>query len=254
MLKTLIVVFIYFIWGFVHAQAANDIVAFGYSRPPYVMQDRQTGISVELFKSIYSKLNRQFEPIYISNSRMDHALSHEQVDIAVEVKRTNPQIFYSDEFVSYENFIIIRKGSARTIKSFSDLAGLSVCAWQQADKHLGPSFQKAIHSFRYKEFANQDAQVRVFLSGRCDSIIIDKQIFSHWTRVLRNDSSFKGRIASLDFSFFPVPGQGKNIFYVGFQNKDLRDSFNIELNSLKNSGRHSEIVNWADWSTPPSQQ
>jgi polar amino acid transport system substrate-binding protein len=233
--------------------AAEDKVAFGTSRPPYVMQDRGTGISLELFKLIYDRLGRQFWPSYVSNERLARSLSAGTVDVAVEVKKTHDELFYSDSFVSYQNFIVTRQVDKRVVNAFSDLSGMSVCTWQNADEHLGPDFQDAMKTFRYKGFANQDAQVRVFLGGRCDSVVIDRKIFQHWTKTFSNDATFKKHIVSLDFDYWPVPGQSENVFYVGFKNNELRNQFDGVLANIKASGEYDKIVNWSDWSKPPSE-
>lgn len=252
MLKTIFLASLLTLLSIQSGWAGNDKVAFGQSRPPYVMQDTQSGISIELFKRIYANLSRSFHPIYLSNNRLELSISKGIVEAAVEVKNTNPDLFYSDEFVSYQNFIITRKSDAKAISAFSDLAGMTVCTWQQADQHLGAVFQQAMASFEYREFPNQDAQVRAFLGGRCDALIVDKKIFSHWTETFRKDKTFANNIVSLEFSHRPVPGQSINPFYVGFRDKILRDQFNTELRALKKSGKYDEIVNWKDWSTPPS--
>ena len=87
--------FVFGLWnvGDMASAGAADRIAFGVSRPPYVMQDRATGTSVELFKSVYARLERDFVPKYVSNARMEHSLSADDVDVAVEVKKTDPKIF-----------------------------------------------------------------------------------------------------------------------------------------------------------------
>ncbi len=253
MSKTLTGAMIVMFWlGLATDAAAEDKVAFGTSRPPYVMQDASTGISIELFKLVYGRLERPFIPKYVGNVRMERSLSNGEVDVAVEVKKSDPRMFYSKEFVSYQNFIIVRQADKLRISDFTDLAGKSVCTWQQADEHLGQKFQAAMASFRYHEFVDQEAQVRVFLGGRCNTIIIDEKIFRYWVERLRGDPVFAKRIVSTDFFYQPVPGQSKNRFYVGFRDGGLRDRFDKELDALKTSGKYDEILRWKDWSKPPS--
>ncbi len=238
--------------GIAESAMADDKVAFGISRPPYVMQDAATGISIELFKSVYSRLGRRFVPKYMGNVRMERSLASGAVDVAVEVKKSDPRLFYSKAFVSYQNFVVMRRLDQVRIKKFSELAGKSVCTWQQADEHLGKEFRNAMKSFRYHEFANQDAQVRVFLGGRCDTVIIDGKIFQYWVQKLRRDTSFSKHIVSTEFVYQPVPGQGRNTFYVGFRDEALRDQFDAHLDAIKASGDYDRISNWKDWSKPPS--
>ncbi len=253
MLKTLTgAMIVTFCLGLATEAAAEDKVAFGTSRPPYVMQDASTGISVELFKRVFGKLDRPFIPKYVGNVRMERMLSNGEIDIAVEVKKTDPRMFYSKEFVSYQNFIIVRQTDKARISAFADLAGKSVCTWQQADEHLGREFQEAMESFSYHEFVDQEAQVRVFLGGRCNVIVIDEKIFKYWVERLRGDPVFAKRIVSTDFFYQPVPGQSKNVFYVGFRDGDLRNRFDRELDVLKANGKYDEILRWEDWSKPPS--
>lgn len=241
------------VWWVSSPAQAEDSVAFGLSRPPYVLQDRATGISIELFKRIYDKLDRPYRHKYVSNERLERELASGALDVAVEVKKTNPKAFYSQPFLSYRNFIVTRVADNAQIDSFADLSGRSVCTWQNADDHLGPTFRDAMRTFKYFEYAHQDAQVKVFLGGRCDAVIIDEKIFKYWANTLSQDRRFKKRIVSLDFQYHPVPGQSENEFYVGFRDRELRDRFDKELAAIRKNGEYERIVQWKDWTTSPSR-
>ena len=110
---------------------AEDIsVMFGVSRPPYIMEEEQAGIVFELAETIFGRMGLSFQPSFASNKRIERALLAGNVDVAVEVQPTHPELFYSNAFMNYRNFAVSRKADKVAMKDFSDLRGQSVCAWQ----------------------------------------------------------------------------------------------------------------------------
>ncbi|NIP37847.1 MAG: hypothetical protein GWO07_02205 [Candidatus Dadabacteria bacterium] len=49
--------------------------------------------------------------------------------------------FYSDYFIWFKNYAFTKKVAGISINSISDLKGLSIVAWQNAYKDLGPEFE-----------------------------------------------------------------------------------------------------------------
>ena len=224
-----------------NAWAKELTVMFGVSRPPFISQDPPSGISYELFKLISSRLQWQFQAQFAPNKRMEYELSNMTVDVIVEVQKNNDGVFYSDPFVAYRNFAVSRSQDKIKFNNYADLKGRSVCAWQNAAKNLGTEFADQISTFSdYKEFPHQEAQVRYWLSKKCEVIIIDDTLLKWWVNVLAPSFQQRKRDVDTDILFNPLPNNTL-WWYVAFSNEKLRDSFNIELHKIRSNQEYDKI-------------
>lgn len=127
--------------------AANVKVVLGLSRTPYIDAEARKSVVLELANLVFTDMKITPEYRFASNKRMEDLLLKKQVDIAIEVTPFSSALFYSDTFITYKNFVVLRKKLIRDIRSYQDLQGLSVCGWQNASRDLGASFVDAEHSF-----------------------------------------------------------------------------------------------------------
>lgn len=213
-------------------------VIFGLSRPPFIESSPPSGISWELALEIFRRMGREIIPSFAANARMTISLSKGTVDAAVEIQPTDPTLFYSAPFISYQNFVFLHSSSKVEFKQWSDLAGKKVCAWQGAFQDLGKEFKAASSHFEsYREFGEQKHQVQRWMLRSCDAAIIDKTIFFWWVNKLKEPTT------TLEANSFPVPGQNELWWTVGFRNKTIRDNFNRHLEASIADGTYDRIRN-----------
>lgn len=237
-LLTFMVVF--YAWSPLHAEPLKII--FGISRPPFIIEEKQTGISFELAKVIFDRLGVSFSPSFGPNKRMKLEILKSRVDVAVEVTPFNPTLFYSEKFISYRNFVVSRKADGIAMKDFTDLKGQSVCAWQDARAHIGERLTQAIGSFSsYREFSIQKDQVREWLIKRCDVILIDDTLLKWHMKELIGKLKNKNRNFDVLLDYHPFPGGNITWFYVAFRDRVLRDRFNGILAEIKKDGTYDRI-------------
>lgn len=219
-------------------------VMFGVSRPPYVDEQRQSGISVELFREAARRLDLVYESSYAPNRRMVLALRAGEIDAAVEVPRDDPGLHYSAPFVSYSNAVVWRLSLGLNFRDWLDLEGRSVCAWQLAESTLGAGFAAARPRFAlYQEFAGQRDQVRMWLLGRCEVLVIDRHLLAwHLNELARSEPRLRAPEWD-EIRFAAVPGQSDLEWYVGFRDLALRDRFNGALAAMRADGSYQRIVN-----------
>lgn len=214
---------------------------FGVSRPPFIQDNPPSGISFELFSTIAGNLGWQFKPLFAPNARMEKAIEELTIDAIVETQQLNEKAFYSAPFIAYRNFAVSRTQSQLSFESYQSLAGYSVCAWQNASKHLGKLFSQNTSSFKdYKEFSHQEKQVKSWLSGECEVIIIDDTLLKWWINVLTPKFLELGRSLDLDIQFDPLPNNTL-WWFVAFKDENLRDQFDLELKKLRASGEYDRI-------------
>ncbi len=218
-------------------------VVFGISRPPFIDNNPPRGISWELANAVFKKMQVEIIPSFYPNKRMERALTQGDVDIAVEVQPTDPSLYYSTPFISYRNFVVTRKKDNITFQNWQDLAGYRVNAWQGALFHLGTEFRKSMRDFQlYKEFPLQKAQVQRWLFGSFDAIIIDETLLAWWIqKILPSLDETERNQLDLNFAYAPISQNNELWWYVGFRNPELRDTFNIHLQSIHQNGDYIRI-------------
>ena len=224
------------------APAAADPlnVMYGVSRPPFIMEGDRTGISYELATAAFDRMGVATKPFFGSNKRLEAMLERNRVHVAVEVQKTDPRLFYSDRFVAYRNFAVSRRRDNVRMQEFADLRGHSVCAWQNANEHLGITELTSTFS-SYQEFPEQIDQVRLWMAGRCEVILIDDTLLKWHMKILEPELKRQGIVVDSDLRFDPFPGDNHLWFYVGFTNRDIRDSFNDALAALRSDGSYDDI-------------
>ena len=218
-------------------------VVFGVSRPPFVSEQHEGGISVELFREAAQRLGLAFKASHAPNRRMVQMLEQGLVDVAVEVPRDDPALHYSTPFVSYSNVVLWQHGLGLNFRGWPDLAGHRVCAWQLAERTLGPAFAAARPQFaQYQEFAGQRDQVRLWLLGRCEVLVIDRTLLLWHLKELARAEPRLPVPPREAFEMAPVPGLKNLDWYLGFRDPKLRDRFNTALGAMRADGSYQRIV------------
>lgn len=219
-------------------------VMFGLSRPPFIVDNPPSGISLNLFRELNKDLGYKIKPVFASNKRMEQAAVDKNIDVIVEVQKNLKGMYYSSEFISYRNHVIVKKNGITGFNKWSDLKGVSVCAWQNADKMLGDKFISSKNEFKsYREFGIQVEQVRNWLVDQCQAILIDDTLFKyHLNNLINENPTVKSRY-SIDYELFPFPGNHELWFYIGFKDRSIRDKFDDKLKSIKSNGTYQKIRN-----------
>ncbi len=224
--------------------AGNEIeVVFGVSRPPFIMETERTGICYELFNYIADKIGIEFSPIFASNARMEYKMKTGDFDIIVEVQKSESNYFYSAPFIAYRNFAVYKGTDNFYFSGYSDLHGKSVCAWQNANENLGDSFASQIPKFRkYKEFPLQEVQVKNWMLGIFEVIIIDDTLLKWWIKKLVPElEGYNRKVDLSNIQYNPLPDGNELWWYVVFKDKTLRDQFNAILEKIIKDGEYDRI-------------
>jgi polar amino acid transport system substrate-binding protein len=218
-------------------------VIFGQSRPPFVMVDEASGLSVELAREIFARMGEPFEPLFASNKRMEVELQQGRVDVAVEVQPSDPALFYSQPFIVYRNYLVTRRRQNIQFSGrWAELRGVSVCAWQNAAQSLGAEFSEASQGFaRYSEHSSQRTQVEEWLLQQCDAILIDGTLLEWQWRRLREQSPRVFGVADSDVVYVPLPQGHELWWHVGFRSRELRDRFDAALAQIQADGSYRRV-------------
>ena len=211
-------------------------VAIGIALPPYVIQETNNGIELDIVRESLALVGHELTPLYIPLKRMPLALSAHKVDAAMTmVKNNNDDIYYSEPYIRYENAVISLLSNNLQISSINDLEHLSIIAFQNASSYLGAEFAAMVASNNnYREVANQTQQVYMLYRGRTEVVVMDVNIFNYYRQ---SAAKLNTNLQVRTDHIFPF-----NDYRMGFQSQRLRDDFNKGLNQLVASGGYQKIL------------
>ena len=218
-------------------------IVFGVSRPPYVMEGEQRGFCVDLASEVFRRMDIAVNASFAANKRMEQELTSGNVDVGVEVQKFSTTLYYSKPFITYSNIVLSRTSDNLEFRSWNDLAGKRVGAWQMARENLGEDFSTAISQFaEYSEFPVQLDQVYQWVIGGCDVLIIDKLMLEwHLAQIAKKFPDLKVPSVN-ELVTVPVPEPCDLDWFVGFRSSELRDRFDEVLEEIHRDGTYDRIV------------
>jgi len=218
--------------------------AYGFGRPPY-MYDKSSGKGIE---EALVRQALQARGLVVSEVRQmpikrgqGVLLDNAELDFSVGVNENKTDgLYYSDNFIQYENVAITRKSDGLVINSIADLKTKKVLAWSKAYEMLGDEFFKRYNPqnnpHNYTEMFDQKLQHKSFFQGEGDVILVDKNIFQWYVNQYKD--KYKADQEYEMHYIFSEPTWIK----VSFRSKRLRDEFNFGLREIKKNGKYDEIV------------
>ncbi|NIZ14513.1 ABC transporter substrate-binding protein [Phaeobacter sp. HF9A] len=222
------------------AAAETLSIGYGQDKPPFVSSDCSDGIEVLLARELFKRAGYDIEEKCMANKRLILSYVNGDIDAGVTVPNDKDGMYYTDAFSGFENFVITRTSDNYTIDSVSDLGDVAAIAWNNAAEVLGQEFADVTSKNpKYREASSQISQVKVFLSGRSDAIIIDKNIFRWLTKTII-ESGELGDFET-DFTYHAI-FPGTLDYYIGFTDEDQAKKANDALHSMREDGTYQKIL------------
>lgn len=224
---------------FSQSTSANEVtIGFAGRTEPFVFIDQvNPGISVEIVRAAFKLVGHEVKPVFQFYKRNKEEVKRGRLDGATATASDEDNIYYSMPCITYDNVAIVRKRDNIAIDGIEDLPGHTVVAWQDAHDHLGGEFQRLFGGHvrddyvrKYFDLADQEAQVRMFWSGRADIIVVDDVIFDYMTSTMSDD--FDTTIPVERHRIFG----GLTHFSIAFHDRLLRDRFDTGLAKLRAQG------------------
>ncbi len=235
----LIFVLVSFVLALGSAVAAEVRVAVGLALPPYVIEDSNSGIEVDILRQALSYSGNTVKLSYMPFVRVPWSLGKGYADAALTINENSAikDVCYSDSHISYQNVVVSLKSRNIKVASLHDLSSLNIVAFQNATKYLGEDFAAmAKANSQYVELANQDSQVKMLFSGRTDVVVMDVNIFKYYRKQIQNSGENVGAEFTIHEIFPPTP------YRVAFRSKEMCDVFNAGLKKLKAEGKYQPII------------
>lgn len=208
-------------------------VGVSFAIPPYVIQQNNTGLELEILKHALARRGHMTVVHYRPLARTFRELKEGQLDGIIN---TQPHmldgVFYSEPVIRFHNCVFTLASRGLSISSMSDLKDKSVVAFQQASRLLGDSFGNSIAKQEsYSEIAAQRHQIHLLFKGRTDAIILERSIFGYY-RKQEVDAGFKDAQVDVDeHCIFPPLD-----YRFAFRSEQIRDDFNAGFREISEDG------------------
>jgi polar amino acid transport system substrate-binding protein len=228
------------------AQAKEVNMTFGLALTPYIMQESNSGIEVDIIREALALKGHTLKPSYNAFALTKQMLIDKKADAA---QRGNPEMpdgsgFYyaSEPTVVYEDFAISLKKNNLSINTQADLKGKSIVAYHGATSFLGPDYVAAVKgNANYQETTNQKRIPLMLFSGGVQVAICDVNIFKYFTNLVTIVTKDVDTKQELVFHKIFPPSTLKTNNAV-FADPQIRDDFDAGLKQLKASGKYQQIV------------
>ncbi|WJG09274.1 transporter substrate-binding domain-containing protein [Aliiglaciecola sp. LCG003] len=212
------------------------LVAVGWNKPPYVIQQTQSGFELELVSAVLKQMGYEVKFVFVPYGRSFELLRRGNVDAAITMsdKIAMENVFLTDPYVAYQNVAVSLLEEELTIHDVDDLRPYSVLAFQNAQSLLGDKFfMMASNNPFYSEVPDQLRQVKMLFGQKVQVIVLDVNIFSYFSRQKSLSKQF--RKVSIH-PLFEI-----NRYRVGFGKAVLRDQFNLVLAAYTQSPEYRKL-------------
>lgn len=212
------------------------IVAISVAIPPYVMENASGGLEVDILRRALPDYALRF--MTMPYAQLQTAIERHKADVSAGMHETDDAVFFSRDFIAFENYAISKKTDHFQIDNVADLEGHRLLTWQGAHLKLGEEFAAlfgpgAPGRADNIEVANQEDQVRMFWEGDGPVVVIDRGIFAYFSRKMGHPMS--------DVELHELFPEVTH-FEAGFENASVRDDFNRGLDELCRSGDYAKLL------------
>ena len=220
-------------------QAAPLRIGVSFSIPPYVLQEENRGIELDILRATLPDV----QIVYLPLARTWQGLSTGELDGTINVHPgLIPGVYYSARVLTFHNRFFTQAAQipSGSLHALSDLAGLKVAAFQYAHRILGEEYAANVASIPgYTETPKQILQVRQLVMGRVDAIVMEQRVFEYYLNQVRQEQPANAA---------PLPALAMHdllpptIYHFAFRDPAVRDSFDQQLTRLRANGQFAAIL------------
>lgn len=220
--------------------AKEILMAFGQKIPPYIFEEQDKGIEIDIISAALAYKGHTIKPLYFPLGRVPIAFRNKIVDAAMGDMGINLKEhggFYANPAVIYDNAFFTLKSRKLAIKNPKDLDSLYVVSFQGAEKRYPQWIEKVSDEKRFFGISNQLSQVKLLFLGRYDVVLSDRYIFRYFVEQLKLTNSFD--VYEVDEHKFTT--ENSEDYRPVFRDKSIRDDFNLGLKKIKENGEFQKI-------------
>ncbi len=209
--------------------------------PPYIIEeslDTYTGVMLDIITAVAGKLDYKIKIMPMPEKRIRKYLLTGEIDVrpkAMEWVKNPKDYLWSKPVVESSDYLVF--STATGYQTIKDIAGTDICT------HFGygyPTLKKGFSDNVYgRSDSNSEASmIMKLLKGRCSAAIMNKNVALWWA------AKEKGTSKKLRFSKDPIASAPYRFQFTKAGNKwkDKIESFDIELNKMKQDGTIDKII------------
>lgn len=224
------------------AQGQEPIeIGVSFTIAPYVLQDEDRGIEIDLLREIFHQTRYQAIIRYLPLARSFSMFENRALDGALNVTLDTFQrpYFLTDPIITFQNCAIQLLEADRSLNSVDDLSTGHVLAFQRSLQLLGEDFARAVaQNPDFEEVADQRQQVfRLLKQRNADVVVMEERIYEYY-RLHAEDAGFIEASKPVKKECFFTPSH----YRLAFHDKAVRDTFNRRLSEIKRSGEYYNII------------
>ena len=217
-------------------QAAELKIGVSLSIPPYVIQESDSGLELDLLYQALAVKGHTANIEYLPLARTFHELREGKLDGIINVKEgMTENVFYSNVAIRNQNCAISLEKNNFSINSIKDLTDKKVVSFQRAASFLGDEFaQMTKANPSYQEQARQIQQVYMLMKHRADVVVMDKNIFTYYLR----QAFIEGKLTEVESKQVAVCHRifPPTEYKFAFLSEQIRDDFNLGLKQITEDG------------------
>lgn len=231
------------------ASTGHVHIGVSFSIPPYVIQEQDRGIEIDLLRATLQAPDYDLHIHYLPLARSFQMLESGELDGIINVRpgmidaSRIQEVYYSQPVITFHNQLITlsKHWPAGSLTHMTQLSALKLLAFQRATQILGPQFAAAVAlSPYYTETAKQPLQVRQLLRGRIDGAVMEARVFNYYLRQAQNSGQFLDHELAQSVARHPL--FPPTIYHFAFRDAAVRDHFNQRLGELQRDGGYQQIL------------
>lgn len=228
---------------------SRELVMYTSDAPPHMIAATNSGIDIEIVKTILAEMGHKVSVEFTPLKRAMEQVKKKEADVFLPTffQQDSKHIFISEAFIQYRPMIFSIKQRTFNIKQFSDLRDLRIVSFQGATGYFGEEFKAVTEQANYTELHDMSKLPKLLLMNRYDIVVLDYYIFYYFLKMYQEQSALAGNEP------FPLIDNYSSLIkrhdlipqvnaYVGFNDKILRNQFNLQLQKFIKNNRHNQII------------
>jgi len=222
-------------------KAEEIAMVFGENKPPYSIGSHGIGLEIELARAVLNYQGHTLKTVIVPSTRVNSGIDMGNDGESAVAKKDDGK-FYSNEFVSFQNFAFHKQKNDFTIDSILDMKDKSVVSFPNSYLFMGADYNTLFapenRNDKYLEIYDQKSQNKMFWEDRSEIIVVDKFIFLWYKKQLVDETDISDDVVYSNI----FPNDGITPHYCAFKDQNIRDDFNEGLEHLRSTGKYDEII------------